>query len=140
MPGRPAGRSGRQARRLRGYYTEPMTRERATKTSAHQPRAEREAAFTAMHCIPTRHGADRPDRLRRVPTIPGVSGAEGLVGPPLDRMGKRVYIAGVLRDTPDNMITWLRNPQSFVPNNAMPNMGIDQQQARDIAAYLYTLD
>jgi cytochrome c len=38
------------------------------------------------------------------------------------------------------MITWLRNPQSFVPNNAMPNMGIDQQQARDIAAYLYTLD
>jgi cytochrome c1 len=75
-----------------------------------------------------------------VPTIPGVSGAEGLVGPPLDRMGKRVYIAGVLRNTPDNMITWLRNPQSFVPNNAMPNMGIDHQQARDIAAYLYTLD
>jgi cytochrome c2 len=72
--------------------------------------------------------------------IPGVSGAEGLVGPPLDRMGKRVYIAGVLRNTPDNMITWLRNPQSVVPNNAMPNMVIDQQQARDIAAYFYTLD
>jgi cytochrome c1 len=140
MPGRPAGRSGRQARRLRGYYTEPIDQGKSYENERSPTRAEREAAFTAMHCIPTRHGADRPDRLRRVPTIPGVSGAEGLVGPPLDRMGKRVYIAGVLRDTPDNMITWLRNPQSFVPNNAMPNMGIDQQQARDIAAYLYTLD
>jgi cytochrome c1 len=38
------------------------------------------------------------------------------------------------------MVTWLRDPQSVVPNNAMPNMDIDQQQARDIAAYLYTLD
>ena len=46
----------------------------------------------------------------------------------------------MLRNTPDNMITWLRNPQSVVPNNAMPNMVIDQQQARDIAAYFYTLD
>jgi cytochrome c2 len=72
--------------------------------------------------------------------IPGVNGAEGLVGPPLDQMGKRVYIAGVLRNTADNMITWLRDPQSIVPNNAMPNMGIDQEQARDIAAYLYTLN
>ena len=40
----------------------------------------------------------------------------------------------------DNMVTWLRDPQSVVPNNAMPNMDINQQQARDIAAYLYTLD
>ncbi len=73
-------------------------------------------------------------------TIPGITGADGLVGPPLDRIGSRVYVAGVLRNTPDNMVTWLRDPQSVVPNNAMPNMGIDQQQARDIAAYLYTLD
>ncbi len=73
-------------------------------------------------------------------TVPGIEGADGLVGPPLDHMSKRVYIAGVLRNTPDNMMTWLRNPQSVVPNNAMPDVGLSEQQARDIAAYLYTLD
>jgi cytochrome c2 len=54
-------------------------------------------------------------------------------------MGSRIYIAGVLRNTPDNMIAWLRNPQAIVPGNAMPNMGLDGEQARDIAGYLYTL-
>jgi cytochrome c2 len=73
-------------------------------------------------------------------TIPGINGADGLVGPPLDHMGKRVYVAGVLRNTPANMMTWLRDPQSVVPNNAMPDVGLNEQQARDIAAYLYTLD
>lgn len=37
-------------------------------------------------------------------------------------------------------MTWLRDPQSVVPNNAMPDLGLNEQQARDIAAYLYTLD
>jgi putative membrane protein len=73
-------------------------------------------------------------------TIPGIGGANGLVGPPLNQMGKRVIIAGVLRNTPDNMVKWLRHPQAVVPNNAMPDMGLDEQQARDITAYLYTLN
>src|SRR3954469_7999248 len=71
--------------------------------------------------------------------IPGIAGAEGLVGPPLDKIGRRIYLAGRLRNTPDNMMTWLREPQSVVPGNAMPNMGLDEEQARNIAAYLYTL-
>lgn len=71
--------------------------------------------------------------------IPGVDGAEGLVGPPLIKIGRRVYIAGVLRNKPDNLITWLRSPQKVVPGNAMPDMGLSEQDARDIAAYLYTL-
>jgi cytochrome c2 len=54
-------------------------------------------------------------------------------------MGSRIYIAGVLRNTPDNMIAWLRNPQAIVSGNAMPNMGLDRKQAQDIAGYLYTL-
>ena len=33
-------------------------------------------------------------------TIPGINGANGLVGPPLNMMGRRIYIAGVLRNTP----------------------------------------
>jgi cytochrome c2 len=72
--------------------------------------------------------------------IPGIDGARGLVGPPLDYMGKRVFIAGLLRNTPANMMTWLRDPQEVVPGNAMPDMGLSEEQARDITAYLYTLE
>jgi cytochrome c2 len=72
--------------------------------------------------------------------IPGIAGARGLVGPPLDYMGKRIFIAGLLRNTPANMVTWLRDPQEIVPGNAMPDMGLSEEQARDITAYLYTLD
>lgn len=72
--------------------------------------------------------------------IPGIAGANGLVGPPLERIGTRVYIAGMLRNTPENMVRWLQNPQAIVPGNVMPNMHISASDARDIAAYLYTLD
>jgi cytochrome c2 len=71
--------------------------------------------------------------------VPGISGADGLVGPPLTQMARRVYIAGILRNSPDNMIAWLQDPQAIVSGNAMPRMGIDHNQAQDIAAYLYTL-
>ena len=73
-------------------------------------------------------------------TIPGIRGANALVGPPLDHMGRRIFIAGLLRNNPDNMLTWLKNPQAVVPGNAMPYMALSDEQARDIAAYLYTLD
>lgn len=72
-------------------------------------------------------------------TIPGVPGARGNVGPPLTHFGERVYIAGMLRNTPPNLVRWIRDPQSVVPGNAMPNMGVTEADARDIAAYLYTL-
>jgi len=71
--------------------------------------------------------------------IPGVDGAEGLVGPPLDHMDRRVLLAGRLSNTPDNMILWLRRPQLVEPGTGMPDTGLSDQQARDVAAYLYTL-
>lgn len=71
--------------------------------------------------------------------IPGIAGADADVGPPLTRVGRRIYIAGMLRNTPDALIAWLRYPQTVVPGNAMPNTGLSDQDARDIAAYLYTL-
>ena len=37
-------------------------------------------------------------------SIPGIDGARGNVGPPLDHVGARVFIAGMLRNTPDNMV------------------------------------
>jgi cytochrome c len=71
--------------------------------------------------------------------IPGVPGAAALVGPPLDHMGSRSYIAGVMHNTPDNMILWIRWPQGVLPMSGMPNTGASEQDARDIAAYLLSL-
>ncbi len=72
-------------------------------------------------------------------TIPGVRGAIGNVGPPLTRFADRTFVAGMLRNEPMNLVRWLRQPQSVAPGNAMPDTGLSDQQARDIAAYLYTL-
>lgn len=71
--------------------------------------------------------------------IPGIQGADGLVAPPLIMVGRRVFLAGILRNTPENMMAWIQDPQRFVPGNAMPRMGVTRQEARDITSYLYTL-
>ncbi len=72
-------------------------------------------------------------------TIPGITGGDALVGPPLNKIASRTYVAGVLTNSPDNMIRWLRNPQAVDQLTAMPNLGLAEQDARDIASYLYTL-
>jgi cytochrome c2 len=72
-------------------------------------------------------------------TIPGISGARGMVGPPLTSWSRRVYIAGKLPNSPDNLIRWVMDAHSVEPGTAMPDLGVTEQQARDIAAYLYTL-
>lgn len=72
-------------------------------------------------------------------TVPGVTGANGLVGPPLAQIASRVYLAGRLENTPDNMIQWIRNPQAIDEKTAMPNLGVTDVDARDITSYLYTL-
>jgi cytochrome c2 len=72
-------------------------------------------------------------------TIPGVVGADGLVGPPLAGVASRSYLAGVLPNTPDNMVRWIRDPKGVDSLTAMPNTGVTESDARHIAAYLYTL-
>ncbi|MFL5295144.1 MAG: c-type cytochrome [Phenylobacterium sp.] len=72
--------------------------------------------------------------------VPGVPTAVGKVGPSLDGIASRVYIAGRLENTPDNMMRWITDPQSIEPGNAMPPTGVAGQEARNIAAYLYTLE
>lgn len=71
--------------------------------------------------------------------IPGVVDADGEAGPPLTHFARRTLIAGVLPNTPSNLVLWLKTPQSVVPENAMPNMGLSDAQAKDVAAYLYTI-
>jgi cytochrome c len=72
-------------------------------------------------------------------TIPGIRGANGLVGPSLDRIASRTYIAGVLQNTHTNMLKWIQDPPSIDNKTAMPKLQVSDTEARDIAAYLYTL-
>ncbi len=72
-------------------------------------------------------------------TVPGVKGPSSKVGPPLENMALRGYIGGVLPNTPDNLVRWLLDPPAIDPLTAMPNMGMNDGDAKDIAAYLLTL-
>ena len=72
--------------------------------------------------------------------VPGVPGAVGGVGPSLKGFAKRQIVAGKLPNSPANLVRWLMHPQQIVPGNAMPELGLTEDQARKIAAYLYTLD
>lgn len=72
-------------------------------------------------------------------SIRGVEGARGQVGPALDTIGSRSYLAGQLPNTPENLIRWIREPQSVAPGTAMPDMGVTEADAKDMAAFLYTL-
>lgn len=72
-------------------------------------------------------------------TIPGIEGARATIGPPLDRIGQRAYLAGQLPNTPENLIRWITDPQSVERGTAMPDVGVSDPEARHIAAYLYTL-
>lgn len=72
-------------------------------------------------------------------TIPGVATADATVGPPLTQIARRTYLAGRLENTPQNMTRWIRSPREVDPETAMPDTGVSISDARDIAAYLYTL-
>ncbi len=117
------------------------------------------AAVLAMGCVGCRSGGDvvHPYRVatggnaHRGATviaaygcgachlIPGIHAANGMVGPPLMFMSRRTMIAGELPNTPENMVRWIKDPPSVEPGTAMPRLGLTDQQARDVAAYLYTL-
>ncbi len=72
-------------------------------------------------------------------TIPGIRTARGVVGPPLMFFARRTMIAGELPNSPENLIRWIENPAAVEAKTAMPNLGLTNQEARDVAAYLYTL-
>ena len=71
--------------------------------------------------------------------IPGVANAHGRIGPPLDFFSERSFIAGAVPNSPENLVQWILDPQSIEPGTAMPDVGLTDEQARDVAAYLYTL-
>jgi len=60
-----------------------------------------------------------------------------MAAPPLKCFYQRTYIAGRLPNSKENLIQWIRNPQQIDPGNAMPDLGVTEEEANDIADYLY---
>ena len=109
----------------------------------HQTRIDREQRQAAIAAT----GGD-PDRapalIKRYGcsgchTLPGASEPAGQVGPDLTQLARRVYVAGVVTNTPDNLVAFIVDPRSIDPKSAMPRTGISPAEARDIAAYLYAV-
>lgn len=71
--------------------------------------------------------------------IPGIREARGLVGPPLLYFGQRTMIAGQLPNSSENLIHWIEHPRAIEPKTAMPDLGLSEEEASDVAAYLLTL-
>ena len=72
-------------------------------------------------------------------TIPGIPGARGIVGPSLAGFAQRPYIAGVLPNEPGRLVPWILDAPALVPDTLMPPQPLDELEARDAAAFLYTL-
>jgi cytochrome c len=73
-------------------------------------------------------------------TIPGITGAHGKVGPSLEGIASHNYVAGQLPNQPSNLERWIEHPHSFHPDTLMPELGVTNEQSRDIVAYLYSLN
>ncbi len=71
--------------------------------------------------------------------IPGLFGADGIVGPPLEEFGRRQFIAGIAPNEPAILVKWVRDAPSIAPETGMPELPLSEEEARHVAAYLYTL-
>ena len=72
--------------------------------------------------------------------VPGIRVPKGIVGPRLDGVKRRSFIAGTLPNRPDILVSFLQNPPALVPKTGMPDVRLGAEDARDIAAFLYTLE
>jgi cytochrome c len=70
--------------------------------------------------------------------IPDIPTARSRVGPSLRNIVAQEFLAGEMPNTPDNMARWIRSPQKLRPGSAMPNVELNDSEARDITAYLYS--
>src|SRR5581483_2457620 len=70
--------------------------------------------------------------------IPGVRGADALVGPPLPGIASRSYIGGVISNSPDYMIQWIENPPAIDEKTAMPNLGVTASSSRALIRWRWS--
>lgn len=71
--------------------------------------------------------------------IPEVPAAHGTIGPTLEKFGLRSFIAGEIPNRPDVLVRWIVEPRALIPDTTMPSVGASVQDARDMAAYLMSL-
>lgn len=68
--------------------------------------------------------------------IPGVEDAYGDAGPSLKGLKTRKrLLGGKLKNTPENMKAWLKNPGSVKSGTVMPNLGITNEEADIMIEY-----
>lgn len=73
-------------------------------------------------------------------SVSGMPSVENGYGPTLDGFAERRLIGGEVENTPDTLIQFLLNPESVVSGTGMPTVGLTEDEARDIASWLYSLD
>lgn len=73
-------------------------------------------------------------------SVPGMGSVNSGYGPDLDGFADRRLIGGTAENEPETLIEFLMAPQSVVPGTGMPTLGLTEDEARDIASWLYTLD
>jgi mono/diheme cytochrome c family protein len=69
--------------------------------------------------------------------LPGVW-PKGTVGPSLGDFAQQTLIAGRLPNRAGVLAGYVRNAPAFAPGSGMPAMPLTDNEARDVAAYLYT--
>jgi cytochrome c2 len=143
------------------YYIEPLTPSNSTVRYhfARPPPPRTRLLYLAGLCLALLAGCGEHEAPRQVRggdpargqrlmaqyqctachAIPEVPGPVGDAGPPLEQFALRSYIAGGIPNTADNLVRWLDNPQAMKPGSAMPDLGVSPEEARHMAAYLYTL-
>jgi cytochrome c len=73
-------------------------------------------------------------------TVLPLPNASGAVGPNLTNMVLRPTIAGEqIPNTPVNMARWIMDPQAMKPGTQMQALGVTNQEAIDLTAFLYSL-
>jgi cytochrome c oxidase subunit 2 len=70
-------------------------------------------------------------------SLQAVKAPKGLIGPNLANVGARSHIAaGWLKNTDENLERWIREPQTVKKGVLMPNLGVTEEEARALRAYL----
>lgn len=102
-----------------------VAQQQAAPVDATGPAAAGKALFAGSACVGCH-------------TIKGVSA--GILGPDLTHFGSRTMLAaGMWPNTPDNVAEWVKDPQRLKPGVKMPALGLTDEQAKAIAAYLLSL-
>lgn len=73
-------------------------------------------------------------------SVSGVASVNDGYGPSFDDFPAQRLIGGSVENEPDTLIQFLISPQTVIPDTAMPTVGISEEDARDIATWLYSLD